>query len=287
MFTGIVEELGSVRRLVLQGSSGKITVRARKVLEGTKIGDSIAVNGVCLTVVSLQPDGFTADVMAETCRRSSLGRVKPGDPVNLERAMAADGRFGGHIVSGHIDGTGEISAFKREENAVWVTIRTNPGIMRLIVEKGSVCIDGISLTVAKAGEQEFQVSIIPHTGAETTLLRKKVGDLVNLENDLVGKYVERLLGLDMTGGKPAVLSGSGTDSDGKFGGGSNGGQIKSGNFGGRAGTVIGTDSGSRTGRLENPAADTCGLESSGNRTENAARTEHSGLTMDFLRECGF
>ena len=258
MFTGIVEELGSVRRLVLQGSSGKITVRARRVLEGTKIGDSIAVNGVCLTVVSLQPDGFTADVMAETCRRSSLGRVKPGDQVNLERAMAADGRFGGHIVSGHIDGTGEICAFKKEENAVWVTVRTKPEIMRLIVEKGSVCIDGISLTVAKVGEQEFQVSIIPHTGAETMLLQKKTGDLVNLENDLVGKYVERLLGLGMTGKKPTVISGSGTDS------------------------------GSRTGagRVGNPV-DIYGSESSGNRAENEVRTKHSGLTMDFLRECGF
>ncbi len=254
MFTGIVEELGSVRRLVLQGSSGKITVRARRVLEGTKIGDSIAVNGVCLTVVSLQPDGFTADVMAETCRRSSLGRVKPGDQVNLERAMAADGRFGGHIVSGHIDGTGEICAFKKEENAVWVTVRTKPEIMRLIVEKGSVCIDGISLTVAKVGEQEFQVSIIPHTGAETTLLRKKPGDLVNLENDLVGKYVERLLGLGVSGKKQAD----------------------------------GTDFNSRTGadRLKN-SVDIYGSESSGNRAENEARTKYSGLTMDFLRECGF
>lgn len=254
MFTGIVEELGSVRRLVLQGSSGKITVRARRVLEGTKIGDSIAVNGVCLTVVSLQPDGFTADVMAETCRRSSLGRVKPGDPVNLERAMAADGRFGGHIVSGHIDGTGEICAFKKEENAVWVTVRTKPEIMRLIVEKGSVCIDGISLTVAKVGEQEFQVSIIPHTGAETTLLRKKPGDLVNLENDLVGKYVERLLGLGVSGKKQT----DGTDFDSRM----------------------------EADRLKN-SADIYGSESSGNRAENEVRTKHSGLTMDFLRECGF
>lgn len=194
MFTGIIEELGTIRRIALQGSSGQISVRAKKVLAGTKVGDSIAVNGVCLTVISLQPDGFTADIMAETCRRSSLGNARPGDKVNLERAMPADGRFGGHMVSGHIDGTGKISAFQREENAVWVTIRTEPEIMRLIVEKGSVCIDGISLTVAKVMGDEFQVSVIPHTGEETTLLGRRVGALVNLENDIIGKYVERLLG---------------------------------------------------------------------------------------------
>lgn len=194
MFTGIVEELGRIRHLTMQGSSGQIGIRARKVLEGTKIGDSIAVNGICLTVISLQPDGFTADVMAETVRRSSLGQGKPGDYVNLERAMAADGRFGGHLVSGHIDGTGVISAYRKEENAVWVTIETGQEILRLIVEKGSICVDGISLTVAAVGESWFQVSVIPHTGAETTLLRRKPGDLVNLENDVIGKYVEKLLG---------------------------------------------------------------------------------------------
>lgn len=195
MFTGIVEELGQIRHLTIQGSSGQIGIRARKVLEGTRIGDSIAVNGICLTVVSLQPDGFTADVMAETVRRSSLGKAKPGDFVNLERAMAADGRFGGHLVSGHIDGTGVLRSYGKEENAVWVTIDTQPEILRLIVEKGSICIDGISLTVAAVGESWFQVSVIPHTGAETTLLRRKPGELVNLENDVIGKYVEKLLGL--------------------------------------------------------------------------------------------
>ena len=193
MFTGIVEEKGKVRYIQLTGESGILAVKARKVLEGTRIGDSIAVNGVCLTVTSIQPDGFTADVMAETIRRSSLGSCKAGSQVNLERAMAADGRFGGHIVSGHIDGTGVIRSMLREENAIWVSIGTSPQILHLIVEKGSVCIDGISLTVARVDEAGFQVSVIPHTGEETTLLEKMPGDLVNLENDVIGKYVENCL----------------------------------------------------------------------------------------------
>lgn len=195
MFTGIVEEKGKVSHMQLGGESGVIAVKARKVLEGTKIGDSIAVNGVCLTVTSLQPDGFTADVMAETIRRSSLGSCKAGSQVNLERAMAADGRFGGHIVSGHIDGTGVIKSMIREENAIWVRIETSKDILHLIVEKGSICIDGISLTVAKLDESSFAVSVIPHTREETTLLGKNAGDIVNLENDVIGKYVERLLGI--------------------------------------------------------------------------------------------
>ena len=196
MFTGIVEETGRIKRIEVNGNSGRIAICAKKVLEGTRVGDSIAVNGICLTATSLQEDGFTADVMAETFRRSSLGECQVGDAVNLERAMAANGRFGGHIVSGHIDGTGRISSLKREENAVWVTIRTTPEILRLIVEKGSICIDGISLTVAAVGALDFQVSVIPHTGEETTLLKKKPGSLVNLENDMVGKYVQKLLGIE-------------------------------------------------------------------------------------------
>ena len=196
MFTGIVEEKGKVRYMQLGGESGVLAVKAKKVLQGTKIGDSIAVNGVCLTVTSLQSDGFTADVMAETIRRSSLGSCKAGSLVNLERAMAADGRFGGHIVSGHIDGTGVIRSMTREENAIWVSIGTSQPILHLIVEKGSICIDGISLTVAKVDEAGFQVSVIPHTGEETTLLEKLPGDLVNLENDVIGKYVGRLLGMN-------------------------------------------------------------------------------------------
>lgn len=193
MFTGIVEETGVIRSIRISGSSGKIAVTADKVLEGTKIGDSIAVNGVCLTVVSLEKDGFIADVMAETVRRTNLGDTKTGELVNVERAMAADGRFGGHIVAGHIDGTGTIEELRKEEIAVWVKIRTIPEILELIVEKGSICIDGISLTVATLSEKDFQVSVIPHTGEETTLLRKKAGDRVNLENDIVGKYIQKFL----------------------------------------------------------------------------------------------
>lgn len=193
MFTGIIEELGIIRKISISGHSGSITIEASKVLEGTRIGDSIAVNGICLTVTSMASDSFTADIMAETVRRSNLKGAVSGDKVNLERAMAADGRFGGHIVSGHVDGTGTIIGMHREENAVWVTISAEPSIMKFIVEKGSVCLDGISLTVAKVGTTDFSVSVIPHTGEETTLLRKKTGSLINIENDVVGKYVERLL----------------------------------------------------------------------------------------------
>ena len=193
MFTGIIEEVGTIKSMTAGESSGEIRVQARTVLEGTKIGDSIAVNGICLTVTSLQPDGFAADVMAETVRRSALREQNPGSKVNLERAMAADGRFGGHMVSGHIDGTGKVVSLEREENAVWVTIEAPAEILRLIVEKGSIAIDGISLTVAYVDERVFKVSIIPHTGAETTLLDRKAGDSVNLENDITGKYVEKLL----------------------------------------------------------------------------------------------
>lgn len=209
MYTGIIEELGTIKRIALSGSSGQITVNAKKTLEGTKIGDSIAVNGICLTVTSLQGDGFTADVMAETVRRSSLSNAGNGDFVNLERAMAADGRFGGHIVSGHIDGTGKIKTYRKEENAVWVEIETTPEVLRLIVEKGSICIDGISLTVASVSHTGFQVSVIPHTGEETTLLKKRPGDLVNLENDVVGKYVEKLLGLTVQENKGGNNTASG------------------------------------------------------------------------------
>ena len=193
MFTGIIEETGKVEAVAKGSNSAVITIAAVKVLEDTKIGDSIAVNGVCLTVTSISGRKFSADVMAETLRRSSLGSLKHGSMVNLERAMAANGRFGGHIVSGHIDGVGVISSFEKEDNAVWVEIETPAKILRYIVEKGSITIDGISLTVAKLTDSSFAVSVIPHTGEETTLLNMNPGDIVNLENDIVGKYVERLM----------------------------------------------------------------------------------------------
>lgn len=219
MFTGIIEEVGVIRAMSMAGHSGEISIRARTVLEGTRIGDSIAVNGICLTVTSLRPDGFTADVMPETVSRSSLKSAGAGDPVNLERAMAADGRFGGHIVSGHIDGTGRIREMKRDENAVWVSIEADPQILRYIVEKGSVTIDGISLTVAAVTDRDFSVSIIPHTGAETTLLGRQAGDTVNLETDIIAKYTEKLLGLTGSGDKARLGQRSGQPLEERLGAG--------------------------------------------------------------------
>lgn len=200
MFTGIIEEIGTVRRIEHGAKGARLTIQAKTVLEDTRIGDSIATNGVCLTVVSMSGDSFSADVMAESLRRSSLGTLQGGSPVNLERAMAANGRFGGHIVSGHIDGTGTIASQKREDNAVWVKIKTPAPLLRYIVEKGSIAIDGVSLTVAAVTDTDFSVSIIPHTGAQTILLGKKPGDPVNLECDVIGKYVEKLTAPHKTGG---------------------------------------------------------------------------------------
>lgn len=193
MFTGIIEETGKIRSLQINGNSAVLTIKAKKVLEGSKIGDSIAVNGVCLTATTIGADYFTADVMAETMRRSSLGALQKGSVVNLERAMAAEGRFGGHIVSGHIDAMGTIENIAPESNAVWYTIGADKKTLHYIVEKGSITIDGISLTVAYVDEKCFKVSIIPHTRQETNLSEKTVGDKVNLECDIIGKYVEKLL----------------------------------------------------------------------------------------------
>ena len=193
MFTGIVEEIGHIVSVQRHAFSQIITISASDILGGTNIGDSIAVSGVCLTVTSIGSKQFSADVMHETINKSSLGNLRAGMAVNLERAMPANGRFGGHIVSGHIDGTGTITKYTKEENAIWVTIKAPDEILDLIVEKGSICIDGISLTVATVSDQDFQVSIIPHTAKETTLIHKKVGSLVNLENDIVGKYIKKLM----------------------------------------------------------------------------------------------
>lgn len=193
MFTGIIEEIGRIDSIKKGTQSAVLGIRCQKVLEGTKIGDSIAVNGVCLTVTSLHEQGYTADVMAETLERSSLGSLSKNSPVNLERAMAADGRFGGHIVAGHIDGTGKIRDIRRDETAVWYTVEAEPKILRYVVEKGSIAIDGISLTVAGVTDSDFSVSIIPHTQGETSLGFRQKGDIVNLECDVIGKYVEKLM----------------------------------------------------------------------------------------------
>ena len=192
MFTGIVEEMGTIQKIERGSQSAVLSIRCEKVLEGTQIGDSIAVNGVCLTVTSLRSDGYDADVMAETIRRSSLGSCKVGSQVNLERAMAADGRFGGHIVAGHVDGTGCILRIEKDDNAVWFTIHAEPNLLRYVVEKGSIAVDGISLTVAAVSSDAFSVSTIPHTVSCTNLCQKHKNDVVNLETDILGKYVEKL-----------------------------------------------------------------------------------------------
>lgn len=193
MFTGIVEEIGTIERIIPGSQSSRLVVAANVVLEDTRLGDSICTSGVCLTVTERSSHTFTADVMAETMRRTKFAHLKPGSQVNLERALRLDSRLGGHMVSGHIDGTGTITAMQREENAVWITVSTPPELLRYMVEKGSVTIDGVSLTLAAVQEEYFQVSVIPHTGAQTSLLMQRPGDLVNLECDLIGKYVEKLL----------------------------------------------------------------------------------------------
>lgn len=193
MFTGLVEEVGSIKAVTKSSKSARITIKATKVLEGVQLGDSISTNGVCLTVTDFSTNYFTVDVMAETMRRSNLKNLSPGDEINLERALRLGDRLGGHIVSGHIDGVGFISKYENEDNAVWITIQTPPELLRYIIEKGSIAIDGVSLTVAYVDDTCFKVSIIPHTKDATTLLRKKMGDEVNLECDMVGKYIEKLV----------------------------------------------------------------------------------------------
>ncbi len=193
MFTGLIEEIGEIQNVIKSVKSAKIRINASTILEDVKPGDSISTNGVCLTVTEYNSGNFTVDVMAETMRRSNLNLLSPGDKVNLERALKAGDRLGGHIVSGHIDGMGTISKYEKEDNAVWVTISTEDELLKYIVHKGSVSIDGVSLTVAYVDERVFRVSIIPHTRDVTTLLRKKVGDQVNIECDMIGKYIEKLL----------------------------------------------------------------------------------------------
>ena len=194
MFTGIIEEVGHVKSLHRGAKSFTLEVEAEKVLEGTLVGDSIATNGVCLTVTSLTGHGFTADVMPETVSRTALGELVSGSPVNLERALSLQTRLGGHIVSGHIDGTGRIADRRQDDTALWLTIECDSKLLRYIIEKGSVTLQGVSLTVARVDARSFAVSLIPHTQAATTLHQAKVDDLVNIENDIIAKYVEKLLG---------------------------------------------------------------------------------------------
>lgn len=193
MFTGIIEELGTIRGVSLTKDGGELQIAATTVLGGTKLGDSIAVNGTCLTVTKLEKDGFTAFVMAESLRRTNLGSLKRGSVVHLERAMAADRRFGGHMVTGHIDGQGTFLSQKPEGQAVVLTIGADPEILSGIVEKGSIAIDGTSLTVMDVGKDSFRVGIIPHTGGHTALLDRPKGYACNLETDVIGKYIQKFL----------------------------------------------------------------------------------------------
>lgn len=200
MFTGIIEAVGKVGSIERQGESVRLTIAAGKVAEDVAIGDSVAVNGVCLTVVEARAPFLSFDAVYETMRKTSLGALNVGDSVNLERALLANGRFGGHIVQGHVDGTGRIASIRPVGNSWFVYIDAAPELMRYIVTKGSVCVDGISLTVAESEDRTFALSIIPHTWDNTTLHDRHAGDLVNIETDIVGKYIEKMLGAGQQGG---------------------------------------------------------------------------------------
>ncbi|MDP3305810.1 MAG: riboflavin synthase [Erysipelotrichaceae bacterium] len=193
MFTGIIEEVGTVQRVQRGSRSASLTIMASVVLKDVKVGDSIATNGVCLTVTTFDAHSFTVDVMAETMRASNLELLSSGSRVNLERALRLSDRLGGHIVSGHVDGVGLITKKEKEDNAVWITVKTSRDLLKYMIVKGSITIDGISLTIQKLTDDGFMVSIIPHTNDVTTLLERSVGTKVNLECDVIAKYTERLL----------------------------------------------------------------------------------------------
>jgi riboflavin synthase len=190
MFTGIVEEVGTVR----SARPGRLTILATRVIEDTKEGDSISINGACLTVTEISDDSFSVDVMPETLRRTNLGLLQPGDKVNLERALAVGGRLGGHFVQGHVDDTGRIISITPEEEALVVRFEAPQDIMRYIVGKGFIAVDGVSLTVVECGNSHFDVSLVAYTQQITNLACKRPGDVVNLEVDIIAKYVERLRG---------------------------------------------------------------------------------------------
>lgn len=193
MFTGLIEAVGTVREVKKTQNGATISIVSREIIQGSEIGDSISTNGVCLTISSFIDNGFTADVMPETLKRSGLGKLGPGSRVNLERAMSTNKRFGGHIVSGHIDGVGRITGIRKDSNAWLFDIAAPEEIMRCIVIKGSIAVDGTSLTVAGVERDSFTVSIIPHTKEETILSYKRPGDEVNLENDVIAKYIEKFI----------------------------------------------------------------------------------------------
>lgn len=193
MFTGIIEEVGSIDKIQNGVHSAVLHIKAKEILNDVKIGDSIAVNGVCLTVTSIWENKFSADVMYETLRCTGLTGLKIGKHVNLERAMALNGRFGGHIVTGHVDGVGKIIRIWKDDNAIWYNIQADKSVMKYIVQKGSIAIDGISLTVAEVNKDNFLISAIPHTVEATVLKERIIGELVNLETDMIGKYVEKFV----------------------------------------------------------------------------------------------
>lgn len=201
MFTGIVEEMGKLAGLEMKADSGTITIEADKVLEGMQLGDSIAVNGACLTAKSFGSGTFSADVMPETLRKTNLGNLKQGNPVNLERALTMSARLGGHLMLGHVDATGKVTSIKPEGNAVLYTITAPEAISRYLLAQGSVGVDGISLTVARLESHNFSVSLIPHTLKVTTLGQYGAGYEVNLEADVVGKYVEKIIKGGLPGGQ--------------------------------------------------------------------------------------
>ncbi|MCR4435584.1 MAG: riboflavin synthase [Clostridiales bacterium] len=203
MFTGIVEGTGRVKGIIHGTGSIKLSIECAGILPDLKLGDSIAVNGICLTVSDLGKDWFTADVMPETMRKTNLSKLKLWEKVNLERALKLSDRLGGHIVSGHIDGTGRIIDKRNEDNAVWITIEAPQAILKYVVQKGSIALDGTSLTIAYVDENSFKVSLIPLTRGVTTLGAKNVGDTINIECDVIGKYIEKLIMVhfnEMTGG---------------------------------------------------------------------------------------
>jgi riboflavin synthase len=193
MFTGIVEELGTISSMTQSGEAMKLTISAKQILSDVKLGDSIAVNGICLTVTTFTTTSFTVDAMPETMKATSLRMLKPSAKVNLERAMAANGRFGGHFVTGHIDGIGTILTKKQHYNAIYYKIAISDELLRYCLHKGSVAVDGTSLTIFDIDESSITISLIPHTVSESIIGEKKAGDIVNIECDMIGKYIERFI----------------------------------------------------------------------------------------------